>query len=111
MSGKFQQAAGRELTRLVIVKAPRLSLEQFEHTGYYDELTRAMSQTEQKGPDILDQVMSVVRNLSSLIGYGAVLWVIHPFILTGVAGTYRGVYLDSHEGRSRCLVCLESPNI
>ena len=86
LSGKFQQAAGRELTRLVIVKAPRLSLEQFEHTGYYDELTRAMSQTEQKGPDILDQVMSVVRNLSSLIGYGAVLWVIHPFILMGVVG-------------------------
>ena len=86
LSGKFQQAAGRELTRLVIVKAPRLSLEQFEHTGYYDELTRAMSQTKQKGPDILDQVMSVVRNLSSLIGYGAVLWVIHPFILTGVVG-------------------------
>ena len=86
LSGKFQQAAGRELTRLVIVKAPRLSLEQFEHTGYYDELTRAMSQTEQKGPDILDQVMSVVRNLSSLIGYGAVLWVIHPFILLGVVG-------------------------
>ena len=86
LSGKFQQTAGRELTRLVIVKAPRLSLEQFEHTGYYDELTRAMSQTEQKGPDILDQVMSVVRNLSSLIGYGAVLWVIHPFILMGVVG-------------------------
>ncbi len=86
LSGKFQQAAGRELTRLVIVKAPRLSLEQFEHTGYYDELRRAMSQTEQKGPDILDQVMSVVRNLSSLIGYGAVLWVIHPFILMGVVG-------------------------
>ena len=86
LSSKFQQAAGRELTRLVIVKAPRLSLEQFEHTGYYDKLTRAMSQTEQKGPDILDQVMSVVRNLSSLIGYGAVLWVIHPFILTGVVG-------------------------
>ena len=86
MSGRFQQTAGRELTRLVIVKAPRLSLEQFEHTGYYDELTRAMSQTEQKGPDILDQVMSVVRNLSSLIGYGAVLWVIHPFILMGVVG-------------------------
>ena len=86
LSGKFQQAAGRELTRLVIVKAPRLSLEQFEHTGYYDELTRAMSQTEQKGPDILDQVMGVVRNLSSLIGYGAVLWVIHPFILLGVVG-------------------------
>ena len=86
LSGKFQQTAGRELTRLVIVKAPRLSLEQFEHTSYYDELTRAMSQTEQKGPDILDQVMSVVRNLSSLIGYGAVLWVIHPFILMGVVG-------------------------
>ena len=86
LSGKFQQAAGRELTRLVIVKAPRLSLEQFEHTGYYDELTRAMSQTEQKGPDILDQIMSVVRNLSSFIGYGAVLWVIHPFILIGVVG-------------------------
>ncbi len=86
LSGRFQQTAGRELTRLVIVKAPRLSLEQFENTGYYDELTRAMSQTEQKGPDILDQVMNVVRNLSSLIGYGAVLWVIHPFILMGVVG-------------------------
>ena len=86
LSSRFQQTAGRELTRLVIVKAPRLSLEQFEHTGYYDELRRAMSQTEQKGPDILDQVMSVVRNLSSLIGYGAVLWVIHPFILMGVVG-------------------------
>ncbi len=86
LSGKFRETAGRELTRLVIVKAPRLPLEQFEHTGYYDELKRAMSQTEQKGPEILNHVMSIVRSLSSLIGYGAVLWVIHPFILLGVVG-------------------------
>ena len=46
-----------------------------------------MSQTEQKGPDILDQVMSVVRNLSSLIGYGAVLWGHPPIYPDGRSGT------------------------
>lgn len=81
LSGIFREVAGREVTRLVLVKSPKISLEHFEYSSYYDNLNRSTSGIESRATSIIDEVVSVVHAFSHVVGYGAILVAIHPLIL------------------------------
>lgn len=78
---RFSEMLGQKLTQGVLEKVPHLPLAAFEHTGYYDELNRAMAGVEHRGQDVIRHTMAAVRQLPVSIGYAAVLATLSPVVL------------------------------
>src|SRR5690606_2668511 len=60
---------------------PRLPLEAFEHTGYYDELHRATQGIEWRTPELLRNLLTVVRDVPTLVAFGLMIATVSPILL------------------------------
>jgi len=62
---------------LLHAKAVRLDLINFEHPGYYDSLSRAVSEAPWRPNSILDNLISMFRGIISLVLMAGVLLTLH----------------------------------
>ncbi len=62
---------------LLHAKAVRLDLINFEHPGYYDSLSRAVSEAPWRPNSILDNIISMFRGIISLILMAGILLSLH----------------------------------
>lgn len=62
---------------LLHAKAVRLDLINFEHPGYYDSLSRAVSEAPWRPNSILDNIISMFRGVISLILMAGILVTLH----------------------------------
>jgi ATP-binding cassette subfamily B protein len=62
---------------LLHAKAVRLDLINFEHPGYYDSLSRAVSEAPWRPNSILDNIISMFRGVISLILMAGILLTLH----------------------------------
>jgi len=63
--------------RLLHAKAVRLDLINFEHPGYYDSLSRAVSEAPWRPNSILDNIISMFRGVISLFLMAGILLTLH----------------------------------
>lgn len=86
-SATVREDVGRRLQERVLQKTPGLDLAAFEHQAYYDQLNRAMSGADFRGPQLLERALDVVRLVPTLLGYAVALAALTPILLLIVFGT------------------------
>lgn len=78
-------------------KSVRLDLINFEHPGYYDSLSRAVSEAPWRPNSILDNLISMFRGIISLILMAGILLTLHWGVtLLLVAVNIPGIWLRLH---------------
>ena len=82
---------------LLHAKAIKLDLINFEHPGYYDCLSRAISEAPWRPNNILNNIVSMFRGLLSLVLMAGLLFTLHWAVaLVIVAVNIPGIWLRLH---------------
>jgi len=82
---------------LLHAKAIKLDLINFEHPGYYDCLSRAISEAPWRPNNILNNIVSMFRGLLSLVLMAGLLFTLHWAVaLVLVAVNIPGIWLRLH---------------
>lgn len=70
---------GQRVNVMILEKAVRLSVAQFEDSEFYDSLTRARREASSRPLSLVNRTFAVAQNLVSLISFGVLLWEFSPW--------------------------------
>ncbi len=76
-----REEAGATVQERAMRQASGLDLAAFEHQGYYDRLNRVLADAETRGPQLLQQMLQLVRIVPQAIGYAVGLATLTPVLL------------------------------
>lgn len=85
MESSVRERTGSSLQERVMWKASRLDLASFEYQGYYDELSKVLSEVEARVPRLLQTAQQLVRTIPQLVGYAVAIFYLTPVLLAIVA--------------------------
>ncbi len=72
---------GQEVNVLILEKAQRLELSQFEDSEFYDKLLRARREASSRPLSLVNKTFGLIQNGISLVGYGFLLFSFSPWAL------------------------------
>ncbi len=80
---------GQRVNLMILEKAVRLELAQFEDSEFYDKLTRARREASSRPLSLVKRLFGLAQNLISLASYGALLvqfspWAVGVLLLAGL---------------------------
>ncbi len=80
---------GQRVNMMILEKAVRLELTQFEDSEFYDKLTRARREASSRPLSLVTRIFGLAQNLISLISYGVILvqfsaWAVLVLLLAGL---------------------------
>lgn len=80
---------GQRVNLMILEKAVRLELAQFEDSEFYDKLTRARREASSRPLSLVNKVFGLAQNLISLVSYGVLLvqfspWAVAVLVLAGL---------------------------
>ena len=80
---------GQRVNLMILEKAVRLELAQFEDSEFYDKLTRARREASSRPLSLVTRLFGLAQNLISLVSYGFLLvqfspWAVFVLVLAGL---------------------------
>ena len=80
---------GQRVNLMILEKAVRLELAQFEDSEFYDKLTRARREASSRPLSLVTRLFALAQNLISLVSYGVLLvqfspWAVVVLVLAGL---------------------------
>jgi ATP-binding cassette subfamily B protein len=80
---------GQRVNLMILEKAVRLELAQFEDSEFYDKLTRARREASSRPLSLVTRLFGLAQNLISLVSYGVLLvqfspWAVVVLVLAGL---------------------------
>ncbi|NRB72055.1 MAG: ABC transporter ATP-binding protein [Xanthomonadales bacterium] len=80
---------GQRVNMMILEKAVRLELAQFEDSEFYDKLTRARREASSRPLSLVNRTFGLAQNLISLVSYGVLLvqfswWAVLVLLLAGL---------------------------
>ncbi len=80
---------GQRVNMMILEKAVRLELTQFEDSEFYDKLTRARREASSRPLSLVTRIFGLAQNLISLVSYGVILvqfspWAVLVLLLAGL---------------------------
>lgn len=80
---------GQRVNLMILEKAVRLDLAQFEDSEFYDKLTRARREASSRPLSLVTRLFGLAQNLISLVSYGVLLvqfspWAVAVLVLAGL---------------------------
>jgi ATP-binding cassette subfamily B protein len=80
---------GQRVNLMILEKAVRLELAQFEDSEFYDKLTRARREASSRPLSLVTRLFGLAQNLISLVSYGVLLvqfspWAVLVLVLAGL---------------------------
>jgi ATP-binding cassette subfamily B protein len=80
---------GQRVNLMILEKAVRLDLAQFEDSEFYDKLTRARREASSRPLSLVTRLFGLAQNLISLVSYGVLLvqfspWAVVVLVLAGL---------------------------
>ncbi len=80
---------GQRVNMMILEKAARLDLAQFEDSEFYDKLTRARREASSRPLSLVTRLFGLAQNLISLVSYGVLLvqfspWAVAVLVVAGL---------------------------
>ncbi len=80
---------GQRVNMMILEKAVRLELAQFEDSEFYDKLTRARREASSRPLSLVTRIFGLAQNLISLVSYGVLLvqfspWAVAVLVVAGL---------------------------